>query len=148
VASAGVASRVVVTRVLDLRVGDPVRRPGPGLVQQAIRPALGEAAPPQRHCRPAHTDCLRDATAGAARLGAGQHDAGAGGQRLPRLPAAHLALQQAMISLGQHDRDRMRVGHGRASAADASNQQRNGAPAGRQKRQERQGRQEICASAR
>ncbi len=115
-------------RALDLRVGDPARRPGPGLVQQAIRPALGEAAPPQRHCRPAHTDCLRDATVGAARLGAGQHDAGAGGQRLPRLPAAHPALQQAVISLGQHDRDRMRVGHGRASAADASNQQRNGAP--------------------
>ena len=42
---------------------------------------------------------------------------GAGGERLPRLPPAHPALQLDAVGVGQRDRDRMRVGHGRASAS-------------------------------
>jgi hypothetical protein len=104
-------------RPLDLLVGDLAWRPGPGLVEQAVKPALGEAPPPQRRCRTAHTQHRGDTTIRGPRLGAGEDDAGAGGERLPRLPAAHPALQLAAVGLGQHGRDRMRVGHGRASAS-------------------------------
>src|SRR5919205_3477200 len=69
-------------RPFNLLARDLARGSRPGLVEQAVQPALGEAASPQRHCRAADAEPPGNAAIGRAWFGAGQDDARTGGERL------------------------------------------------------------------
>ena len=97
----------------DLVVPDPTRRPGAGRVRQSLQPMRRKAGPPLRHTGAAHPQRLRHARVRGARLGTGQHKAGALRQRLPGAVTTDQSRQRGALLRAQGERNRLgTTGHG------------------------------------
>jgi hypothetical protein len=95
---------------LDLLIGD---RPGPSrprLVQQALKPPLGEPVAPLRDCRARDPELLGDLTIRSA-VRRGQHDPRPQRQRLRGLAPARPRLQTRAFLIRQLDNNSSRSGH-------------------------------------
>jgi hypothetical protein len=87
---------------LHLIVGDRAGSSRPGLIQQSLKPALGEPVAPLRDRRRRHALQLGDLTVGQL-PGRGQHDPCAHRQRLASLAARRPGLQRRAFLVGQDD---------------------------------------------
>jgi hypothetical protein len=100
-------------QALDLVITNPARRPGAGPVNKSVEPMLQKALAPGGHAGAADLELACDTRVGRARLGAGQHNAGALNKSLPGAASADQSLKRGAFLRAQDDRSRLRsVGHG------------------------------------
>ena len=100
VAFSGWPSRVS-DHSLDLGILDLARGAGAGQVDKAVKAMRQEAGAPRRDAHVADAKGAGDGAVGRARLSAGQHDAGALGQRLTDIATAHKPFQAGAFSPAQ-----------------------------------------------